>query len=280
MTPTIKSIRLANGITLQYAESGNPAGVPVIFLHGYTDSRRSFEAVLPHLPGSIRALCPTQRGHGDSDKPATGYAMRDFAGDVAAFMDGVDIDRAVIAGHSMGTAVALRLAVDHPERVEAMALMGTFFSFRANAVVRDLWDSAVCHITDPVSPAFARDFQNGTLARPVPAAFLDMVVGESLKVPARVWREALKGQLQSDVSGDLARIRVPVLLQWGERETLIPHQEQEALLSLLPDARLITYPDAGHGVHWDEPASVARDLAAFIAALPRRPDVGNFRRAS
>jgi pimeloyl-ACP methyl ester carboxylesterase len=280
MTSTIKSVRLANGITLQYAEAGSGAGVPVVFLHGYTDSWRSFEPVLPHLPGSIRALCLTQRGHGESDKPAAGYAMRDFAADVAAFMDALGIDRAVVAGHSMGTAVALRFAADRPERVLGLALMGAFFSPRANAVVRELWDSAVSYITDPVAPAFAHDFQQGTMARPAPAGFLDMVTGESLKVPARVWREALKGQLQSEISGELARIRVPVLLQWGERETLIPHQEQEALLSLLPDARLITYPEAGHGVHWDEPAGVARDLAAFVAALPQRTDAAALRRAS
>ncbi len=54
--PTIKSVELPNGIRLPYAESGDPAGTPVLLLHGYTDSWRSFEPVLPHLPGSLRAI--------------------------------------------------------------------------------------------------------------------------------------------------------------------------------------------------------------------------------
>jgi alpha-beta hydrolase superfamily lysophospholipase len=57
------------------------AGVPVILLHGITDSWRSFEPVLPHLPASIRAFALSQRGHGDSERPAAGYHPRDFAAD-------------------------------------------------------------------------------------------------------------------------------------------------------------------------------------------------------
>src|SRR5215207_8668876 len=83
MVPNVKSVKLPSGVELPYIEQGDPSSVPVLFLHGYTDSWRSFEGVLPHLPRSIRAVAVTQRGHGDADRPFTGYDPRDFAADLS-----------------------------------------------------------------------------------------------------------------------------------------------------------------------------------------------------
>ena len=88
---TVARLNLATGVTLEYVERGDPDGTPVIFLHGVTDSWRSFEHVLPHLPPSIRAIAITQRGHGDSSRPDAGYAYGDFAADVAALLDAVGV---------------------------------------------------------------------------------------------------------------------------------------------------------------------------------------------
>ncbi len=74
----------------------------MLLLHGVTDSWLSFERVLPYLPESINATALTQRGHGDADRPATGYRTRDYAADVAAFLDAVGLGAAVIVGDSMG----------------------------------------------------------------------------------------------------------------------------------------------------------------------------------
>lgn len=109
MKPIVRSVRLSSRITLPYVEQGDPRGVPVLFLHGVTDSWRSFEPVLPHLPKSMRAFALTQRGHGDADRPAS-YRTRDFAADIAAFLDALELDSAVLVGHSMGTTNALRAA--------------------------------------------------------------------------------------------------------------------------------------------------------------------------
>ena len=79
MSFEVKSADVGKGVRLEYVEQGDPAGVPVVMLHGVTDSWRSFERVLPHLPPSVRAIAVTQRGHGDSSKPDTGYRTRDFA---------------------------------------------------------------------------------------------------------------------------------------------------------------------------------------------------------
>ena len=84
MQPTIHSVALGNDVTLEYAERGDPQGVPVIFLHGVTDSYRSFDPVLPYLPDGVRAFAISQRGHGHSSRPLSGYRFDDFAGDCTA----------------------------------------------------------------------------------------------------------------------------------------------------------------------------------------------------
>lgn len=265
--PTVKRAELATGVSLPYAECGDPAGVPVVMLHGVTDSWHSFEPVLAHLPASIRALALTQRGHGDADRPAGRYRTRDFAADVAAFVDSLGLGPVIVVGHSMGTANALRFAIDHPERVRGLVLAGGFASYRNNAVIVDYWESCVSKLTDPIAPAVAREFQESTLARPIAPEFLELVILESLKAPAHVWREAFSGMLEDDFTAELGRIRVPTLCVWGDRDAFPQRRDQEQFLASIPRARLTVYEGAGHALHWEEPARFATDLAAFAAEI-------------
>ncbi|HYP27465.1 MAG TPA: alpha/beta hydrolase [Blastocatellia bacterium] len=264
MTRIIKSVELPNQVTLQYVEQGDPAGVPVILLHGVTDSWYSFEPVLPHLPESIHAFALTQRGHGDSSHPADGYRFPDFAGDVAGFMDALQIEAAVVVGHSMGSGVGKRFAIDYPERTLGLVLVGAFATFQTNQGVREFWDSVVSNLSDPVDPGIAREFQESTLARPVPPAFLETVIQESLKVPARVWRAVFGGFMRDDYSEDLEKIKAPTLIVWGDRDSFCPGGDQETLLAEISGSRLVVYEGAGHALHWEEPERFASDLSAFV----------------
>src|SRR3712207_3608974 len=120
--------RLATGIQVHYAEQGDPAlragrGEPLVFLHGTGDSWFSFSRLLPLLPARYRAYAFSQRGHGDSERPAAGYALDDFAADVAAFLDAVGVERATLVGHSTGTIIARRVAEARPERVARLVLL-------------------------------------------------------------------------------------------------------------------------------------------------------------
>lgn len=271
MTPTSKSVTLPNGVKLSYAEQGEPSGIPVLLLHGVSDSWRSFEPVLPHLPASLHAFALSQRGHGDSGRPAAGFAPHEFAADVAAFMDSVGVGSAVIVGHSMGTGVAQRFALDHPGRALGLVLAGSFFAgWRGSPSAVELWDSVVSTLTDPIDPAFVREFQESTLARPVPPAFLDTVVRESLKVPARVWRAVFENFLKADFSTQLVEIKVPTLIVWGDRDAICPRGEQEALAAAITGARLVVYSDTGHALHWEEPERFAADLVAFAERVVGR----------
>jgi non-heme chloroperoxidase len=275
-TPVVKSVKLPNQVKLQYVEQGDPSGTPVLLLHGITDSWHSFELVLPHLPESIHAFALSQRGHGDADRPVAGYRPQDFAADLAAFMDALDLGSVVIAGHSMGSSIAQRFALDYPERTLGLVLVGSVTTWRGHPDFVELWDSVVSTLTDPIDPGFVLEFQESTLAQPVPPAFLETIVQESLKLPARVWKAALlEGLLEADFSGELEKIKAPTLIVWGDQDTLTG-SEQEALAATIAGSQLMVYPGAGHGLHWEEPARFAADLVTFtekvrtsVTALPR-----------
>jgi pimeloyl-ACP methyl ester carboxylesterase len=103
----------------------------------------------------------------------------------------------------------------------------------------------------------------------VSPAFLDTVVAESLKVPARVWRAAFAGFLEDDCLNDLGKISAPTLLLWGTRDALCSRGDEDALLQAIPGSRLVAYEGAGHALHWEEPERFAADVAAFAAAHRR-----------
>jgi len=269
MPLTIRSVELPGRVKIPYVSQGDPAGLPVLLLHGYTDSWRSFEWMLRHLPPSIHAIALSQRGHGDAGQPAEGYGPGDFATDLDAFMSALALDRAILVGHSMGSQVALRFALDHPQRCMGLMLIGGFAGLCRSPAVREFWDAAVSGLSDPVDPVLVRDFQRSTLARPVPEHVLETAVRESLKVPARVWRDALRGQMETDLSPDLGRITVPTLLIWGDQDAILSREEQEALAAAIPQARLQVHPGAGHAPHWEEPARMAAQLVAFAQDLAR-----------
>lgn len=267
MAPIQQSITLSTRVTLPYVEQGDPDGIPVILLHGVTDSWRSFELVLPHLPSFLHVFALSQRGHGDADRPLTGYSFHDFAADVAAFIDAQQLKNAVVVGHSMGSGVAQRFALDYSERLLGLVLVGSFAALHANPAVREFWDSAVSLLVDPIDPQFVRDFQQSTLAQPVPAEFFETVVQESLKVPARVWRALFSTFLQEDWSGELAKITAPTLIVWGDQDAFCPRSDQDMLTAAISQSQLVIYSGAGHDPHWEEPERFASDLAAFTRVL-------------
>jgi non-heme chloroperoxidase len=268
VTPAVATLDPATGVTLEYVEHGRADGAPVVFLHGVTDSWRSFEPMLPHLPSSLRAFAITQRGHGGSSRPEAGYTYRDFAGDVALFLDAVGVAEAVIVGHSMGGLVAHRFALDYPERTRGLVLLGTFATLQGHPGIQEMWDTTLASLTDPVDPALAREFQQSTLAQPIPAAQLDTFVAESLRVPARVWQAAFRGFLDHDHSGDLGRIAAPTLVVWADQDAFVDRAARDRLAGAIPNAVAVDYAGHGHAMHWEDPARVAADVVRFVAGLP------------
>jgi pimeloyl-ACP methyl ester carboxylesterase len=261
-----KFVTLSTGVRMAYVEHGAPTGTPVIFLHGVTDSWRSFERLLPLLPSSIHAFALSQRGHGDSGRPTSGYRLADMSADLCAFMDASGLRTAILVGHSMGASVAQRFVVDHPQRTAGLVLMGAFATFH-DPTFREFVTSSILPLVDPIEESFAREWQLSTLARPMDPAHFDTVVAETLKVPAFVWHAAFEGFLETDdFTSDLATVSVPVLLAWGDRDSYATRAAQDRLIEVIPHARRITYEEHGHAFHWEDPARFAADLAAFAGA--------------
>lgn len=260
MAPFVRTARLGNGLDLPYVEHGDQSGIPVVLVHAYADSWRFFEPLFPFLPSSIHAWAMTQRGHGDADKPASGYRLVDFSDDLAAFMDAVHLDRAVVVGHSSGGYVARQLVADHPGRVSALMLIGSPGSLHHR---RAPFADAVDRLRDPVSPTFVdRFFDFFPLTARVPTETVAAQKQDALKMPARVWRAALEGLTNADPP-DPAAITVPTLVVSGESDDLLARAEQEALAAAIPGSRFQPYADAGHLVLWDQPARIAADLVTL-----------------
>lgn len=270
MTAEVSTVTLATGPTVSYAEQGDRRGPALVLLPGPTDSWVSYQPVLELMPLSIRTLAVSQRGHGDSDKPATGYRVENFADDAVALLDALRIERAILAGHSGSCLVARRVAIDAPARVAGLVLEASPTTLRADAALEALVESVVSDLKDPIDPDFARSFLVDSSSSDVAPEVIDQQVGELLKVPARVWREMFAGLLQYDDRTELARIAAPVLLIWGDSDGVVGRQMQNQLEEHIPCAELVVYHGVGHTPRWEDPARFAADVIAFVErAIPQ-----------
>src|SRR5439155_17892037 len=148
---TASSVNLRSGLTLSYARQGNVRDVALVLLPGPTDSWRSYQPVLDRLPRSMYTVAVSLRGHGDSDKPKTGYRVEDYAVDVVSLLDALGIERAVLAGHSGSCLVARRVALDRPERVAGLVLEASPTTLRDHAGLAEFVQSVVSGLEDPIS---------------------------------------------------------------------------------------------------------------------------------
>ena len=254
-------VLLSTGVIVEYVDIGARANEALVLLPGLGDSWRSYELVLQHLPTTLRAIAVSQRGHGDSDKPEQGYSVQHLADDVKAFLDALAIERAVIAGHSSASLVARRFALDHPGRVSGLVLEASFIKLNEGA---RQFGARLAMLEDPVPMAFAREFASVTSGRPVSPEFLETMINESLKVPARVWRRTVSSMLEYDDSPELGKLGTTTLALWGDSDGIVDRAATDELLRSIPRSRLIAYEGVGHTPHWEDPARFARDVAAFI----------------
>lgn len=255
-------VDLPTDVHLQVEVRGPVDAPALVLLHGYSDSGFSFSRILPLLPSDRRIIVPDLRGHGGSSRPAVGYGMDTLATDVLGLLDALQVESAVVLGHSMGSLVAQRIATLAPERVEALVLVGSAPSIHGLAGL-DEFRATVDALADPVPEEFVRGFQESTIVRPVPPEFMDGVVAESLRLPARVWRELLNGMIEAPVVAP-GEIRARTLIVWGSDDGVFGRDQQSRLLALIPRSRLSVYEGVGHAPHWEDPPRFAAELAGFL----------------
>lgn len=214
--PVVKTIDLPGRVRLEYAEQGNADGVPVIFLHGITDSWHSFESVLANLPSSIHAFAISQRGHGDSERPVQNYTPKDFAADIAEFIKQKNLDRAFIVGHSMGGVNVQQFAIDYPELIKGLVIIDSDPIFKNNPGMPEFYQE-VLKLEGAIDRKFMDDFQKATLADPIDSAYYNLLVDEGIKVPSSVFKAALEGLMNVDFTEQLKQITAPALIFWVTR---------------------------------------------------------------
>lgn len=132
------------------------------------------------------------------------------------------------------------------------------------STVSEVWDNVVSHLTDPVDPEFVRAFQSSDR---VPTERLEMMIAESLPLPARTWQEVGRTMLAADFADELSRITAPTLVIWGMEDPLCSETEQARLRDLIPQAELLVYPDAGHNLHWEYSERFDVDLRDFVSRI-------------
>lgn len=265
--PPKKQARLPTGITLAYFEMGDPAGEPLLFLHGLTDSSRSFHPLLRHLTRlrpDLRLVAVDLRGHGASslpegqrcrEAPRECFRPADFAADALALMDLLGFRQVTVVGHSMGSIAAQELALTQPERIRRIVLLGTSAGRGANPTVGGLilglvegpWKAAleakgrrfpeeVYDLTpidaDPEAEKWmAANWVTEPLADP---ALLAAMVPETARVRLGAWIGATKATVAIDNRKRLAALTVPAFIAWGSQDVIVPRSpDQDELIAAL-----------------------------------------------
>ena len=258
-----KKVRLSNGIRLAYVELGNPKGEPLLLLHGYTDSSRSWSLVAPYL-SDYRLLIPDQRGHGAADAPACCYTISNYADDARLFLDAIGVERAAVAGHSMGSMVAMAMAAEYPERVSSIVLIG---STAMAPVKRGDWlYEQVSALKAPFDPnsQFMRDWHPGNQPTTVDPVFAKAAMDELLAIPLHVWRGVMRELAYVPAGRHAADVRAPVLVLSGGKDPLFPAEHHASLLKAFPNAQAHVFPDLGHNPNWERPDLVAAAINRFL----------------
>lgn len=118
-----QTVVLPNGLRLAYVEMGDPDGVPILLLHGFTDSARSWSLTAPYLATGFRVIAPDLRGHGHSDQPEGCYTIPEMANDVRFLIEALDLAPTHVVGHSLGGRLAQAIAERWPHLVRKIVLI-------------------------------------------------------------------------------------------------------------------------------------------------------------
>jgi len=258
-----KVVTLPSGLRMAYVELGDPKGEPVLLLHGFTDSSRSWSLVVPQLE-RYRLLIPDQRGHGASDAPLCCYGSAQMAFDAVQFLDAVGVERASVAGHSMGSMVAIAMAAEYPGRVNRIALLGS----TALVPVRRgdwLWNN-INGLSFPIdqNSSFIREWTDG--ARSTDPSFTAQARAETVAIPQHVWRGVLRELTGVPVARHAADVKAPVLVLSGGEDPFFNAEHHAALIKAFPGAASHLYPKLGHNFLWEQPADVGARLHEFFEA--------------
>lgn len=265
----LRRVRVADGVDLAIKVDGR-GPVPVIFLHGYSLSMETWDKVIGKFPAErYTTYAYDLRGFGDSSKPASGHTMTQHAKDLAVLMDRLNVQRAVLVGHSLGGAISQEFAAMYPDRVLAVVSSDAFArhlplpgandairkraeSFGAPEQNREILKSAVPRYFDP---------RNRT------PEDVEKFIGIAVKgSPAALGEQLIDAYAAATL--DVAKynaFRFPVLAVSGAMDNVVPVAQAIALSDVVPDSEIVLIARAGHSPMWEQPDAWARQVLEFLA---------------
>ena len=263
-----KFLTLDSGIRMAYVEMGQIDGEPMVLLHGTTDSSRSWSMAAQELAKTYHVYILDQRGHGATDKPDTRrYDISVNAWDLACFKDKKDIDKAHVAGHSMGSRIAQAFACNYPERVKSLTLVGTQLAGVDGPTVEGnygTYETSLGWTENPIDKGFIDIWDSNP--GPVDETFLNYVKSETSMLPVKAWQAILNREYYPLIE----KISVPTLIITGGEDSIAdpetaPNGGAQAVAKLIKNSVYVEYEGIGHNCQWERPERVANDIKTFLA---------------
>ena len=261
------SIRI-NDINLAYTDVG--AGPPIVLIHGYPFNRSLWTEQTEALNSKYRVVAPDLRGFGESDSSEGTATMARMAEDVAALMDALAIEQAVIGGLSMGGYVALAFARMFPARVKALVLADT----RAQADSEEGKQTRHQQAEKALSEGMAgiADAMLPKLLTPDTVSkrpeLVKRVRDMMLKTKPGGAAAALLGMAERDDQTDfISSIRVPALILVGREDAITPVADSEKMQSRIEGSRLVVIENAGHVSNLEQTEQFNDALLGFLSTV-------------
>jgi esterase len=268
-----------DGLQLHYLDWGNPAGPPLVCVHGYTSSADAFNGFARHFRDRFHIVAVDVRGHGESQwSPDGAYTYREQAGDLAAFVDWLRLGQFILLGTSMGGIIAMTYAMEHGQRLRALVLndIGPEVeqgSQRITGMVRDRPDE-FARLEDAM--AYRREISPIVAARNA-ADQCELALGVLRQLPDGKWgwkmdpvyvrqRVERGAPVRPNLWPALARLACPTLAVWGTESDVLSEAQARRMVETLPNGELLSVPGVGHAPSLVEPTSLA-GLERFLGGV-------------
>ena len=249
-------------VPLSYEEEGQ--GIPLMLVHGFPLNRSIWYPLIPLLKDKARLILPDLRGHGQSPAPEGTYAMRLLAEDLHALLDKLEIDKVILAGHSMGGYASLAFAQAYPNRLAGLAMIAS--QAAADAPERRAGREKTA---EEVHRRGLRPLaQNMAPALTCRQELVEPIHKMILKANPKAVISSLRGMAERpDASEWLADITVPAVVIAGTEDKLISLENARLMAQLLGRAWLVELPEAAHLPMMEQPQPVANALLQLIASV-------------
>ena len=257
-----------NGITLNVAQKGDrqSSQPALVLLHYFGGSSQEWLPVMDRLADRFYCIAPDLRGFGDSDAPATGYSIADYADDILALTGELELAQYVLVGHSMGGKIALAVAARQPAGLAGMILLAP------SPPTPEPIDNSD---RERLLRGHGQRVQAAETVRKITALFLPLplfmqAVDDNIHTSRLAWKAWLQNGSREDISAQMPNIAVPVLIAAGECDRVLsaPMLQRE-VAARLSKASMTTLAGTGHLSPMEAPISVAEVITkALIAADP------------